>query len=146
MVVLQVLLELEVMERVKNQVCFFMTLGMNMQWYLPAESKPFSLSIGAGLHYYMGLSRMTMSSTLNYLTIDAPIFNWPLIENSDQFARQIGIFAKGKYNKWEYRFSINKPFATNQTPVNVTDADIARAVDNNNNAMVKSRICRISVF
>lgn len=99
---------------------------------LPQESKPFSLSVGAGLHYYMGLSRMTMSSTLNYLTVDAPIFNWPLIENSDQFARQIGLFAKGKYYKWEYRFSINKPFATNQNPTNVTDANLARAVDNNN--------------
>lgn len=99
---------------------------------LPKESKPFSLSVGSGLHYYMGLSRMTMSSTLNYMTVDAPIFNWPLIENSDQFARQIGLFAKGKYNKMEYRFSINKPFSTNQIPVNVTDASVAKAVDNNN--------------
>ncbi len=101
---------------------------------LPKEDKPFSLSMGAGLHYYMGLSRMTMSSTLNYMTIDAPIFNWPLIENSDQFARQIGVFAKGKYNRIEYRFSINKPFATNQIPVDVADEAVARAVDNNNNA------------
>lgn len=101
---------------------------------LPKEDKPFSLSLGAGLHYYMGLSRMTMSSTLNYMTIDAPIFNWPLIENSDQFARQIGVFAKGKYNRIEYRFSINKPFATNQIPVDVADEAVARAVDNNNNA------------
>jgi len=101
---------------------------------LPKESKPFSLSIGAGLHYYMGLSRMTMSSTLNYLTVDAPIFNWPLIENSDQFARQMGLFAKGKYDRFEYRFSLNKPFATNQTPVNVTSELNARAVDNNNSA------------
>jgi hypothetical protein len=101
---------------------------------LPKESKPFSLSIGAGLHYYMGLSRMTMSSTLNYLTVDAPIFNWPLIENSDQFARQMGLFAKGKYDRFEYRFSINKPFATNQSPVNETSELNARAVDNNNSA------------
>jgi len=101
---------------------------------LPKENKPFSLSVGAGLHYYMGLSRMTMSSTLNYMTIDAPIFNWPLIENSDQFARQMGIFVKGKYNRLEYRMSINKPFATNVTPVNVTDPNVAVAVDNNNNA------------
>ncbi|RXR22982.1 porin [Flavobacterium stagni] len=101
---------------------------------LPKENKPFSLSVGAGLHYYMGLSRMTMSSTLNYLTIDAPIFNWPLIENSDQFARQMGLFVKGKYNRLEYRMSINKPFATNVTPVNTTDANAAVAVDNNNNA------------
>ena len=101
---------------------------------LPKESKPFSLSVGGGLHYYMGLSRMTMSSTLNYMTIDAPIFNWPLIENSDQFARQIGIFAKGKYNKFEYRFSLNKPFATNQAITDVPLAENAVAVDNSNNA------------
>jgi len=100
---------------------------------LPKENKPFSLSVGAGLHYYMGLSRMTMSSTLNYMTIDAPIFNWPLIENSDQFARQIGVFAKGKYNKLEYRFSLNKPFATNQVPMDATSNATAVAVDNSAN-------------
>ena len=101
---------------------------------LPKEDQAFSLTLGAGLHYYMGLSRMTMSSTLNYMTVDAPIFNWPLIEASDQFARQIGLFAKGKYNKFEYRMSLNKPFATNQTPVDVSDAANARAVDNNNSS------------
>jgi hypothetical protein len=36
--------------------------------------------MGGGLHYYMGLSRATMASTLNFLTIDAPIFNWPLMK------------------------------------------------------------------
>ncbi|NMH28991.1 porin [Flavobacterium silvaticum] len=100
---------------------------------LPGEANKFSLSLGGGLHYYMGLSRMTMSSTLNYLTVDAPIFNWPLIENSDQFARQMGLFAKGKYGHFEYRLSYNKPFATNQVPVDVTDASAAVAVDNNGN-------------
>lgn len=80
---------------------------------LPEANNKFSLSIGGGLHYYMGLSRMTMASTLNFLCADAPIFNWPLIENSDQFARQMGIFVKGKYGKFEYRMSINKPWATN---------------------------------
>lgn len=101
---------------------------------LPQEKKPFSMSVGAGLHYYMGLSRMTMSSTLNYLAIDAPIFNWPTIENGDQFARQMGIFVKGKYNRFEYRLSLNKPFATNQTPVDVTNDAVAVAVDNSNNS------------
>lgn len=101
---------------------------------LPQDNKKFSMSIGGGLHYYMGLSRMTMSSTLNYLAIDAPIFNWPLIENSDQFARQMGIFAKGKYDRFEYRFSLNKPFATNQVPTDVPTGSAAVAVDNSNNA------------
>lgn len=100
---------------------------------VPQADKKFSLSLGGGLHYYMGLSRMTMSSTLNYLAIDAPIFNWPLIENSDQFARQGGLFAKGKYGKFEYRLSYNKPFATNLAPVDVTTSDLAVAVDNNGN-------------
>jgi len=100
---------------------------------LPEKEKKFSLTVGAGLHYYMGLSRMTMGSTLNFLAIDAPIFNWPLIEASDQFARQVGLFAKGKYGKFEYRMSVNKPYATNLQPVDVADASIVRAVDNNGN-------------
>ncbi|SHL60884.1 porin [Flavobacterium xanthum] len=97
---------------------------------LPEKDKKFSFTLGAGLHYYMGLSRLTMASTLNFLTIDAPIFNWPLIENSDQFARQVGLFAKGKYGKLEYRMSYNKPYATNLTPANTTIASNAVAVDN----------------
>lgn len=101
---------------------------------LPEKDKKFSMTLGAGLHYYMGLSRMTMASTLNFLTIDAPIFNWPLIENSDQFARQMGLFAKGKYGRLEYRLSMNKPFATNLIPADVAVAENARAVDNSNNA------------
>ncbi|KOS05561.1 porin [Flavobacterium akiainvivens] len=100
---------------------------------LPGEAKNFSLSLGGGLHYYMGLSRITMASTLNFLTIDSPILSWPLIENSDQFARQMGIFAKGKYGKLEYRFSYNKPFATNITPADALSPDAAVAVDNNGN-------------
>lgn len=102
--------------------------------FLPDPKKKFSLSVGAGLHYFMGISRMTMGSTLNFLAVDAPIFNWPLIENSDQFARQAGFFAKGKWDKLEYRFSLNKPFATNLAPANATSADRAVAVDNNGNA------------
>jgi len=100
---------------------------------LPQADKKFSLSLGAGLHYYMGLSRLTMASTLNFLTVDAPIFNWPLIENSDQFARQGGLFAKGKYGKFEYRLSYNKPFATNLVPADVPTSDLAIAVDNSGN-------------
>lgn len=100
---------------------------------LPSPGKTFSLTLGGGLHYYMGLSRMTMASTLNFLAIDAPIFNWPLIDNSDQFARQPGLFAKGKAGKFEYRLSYNKPFATNVAPVDAASNDVAVAVDNSGN-------------
>jgi hypothetical protein len=73
-----------------------------------------NLSIGAGLHYWQGPSRLSSGSTLNFLAIDAPIFNWQNIEATDQFARQFGIFAKGKLLKnkrIDYRMSVNFPYA-----------------------------------
>jgi hypothetical protein len=72
------------------------------------------VSLGAGMHYQNGLSRMTRSSTLNYLTMDAPITNWPVIEAIDQFARGIGVYAKGRVSKLDYAFSVNESFLTNQ--------------------------------
>ena len=76
-----------------------------------------NLYFGGGLHYWLGISRMTSASTLNFLAIDAPIFNWPLIEVSDQFMRQFGFYVKGKLGKLNYSTALNKPFATNNTPV-----------------------------
>lgn len=67
--------------------------------------------LGAGLHYWNGISRLSSQGTLNLLTLDAPIFNWPLIELTDQFARQFGVYAKGQVGKWDYRLAVNKPFS-----------------------------------
>ncbi len=75
------------------------------------------LHLGAGLHYWNGISRLTNTSTLNMMTLDAPIFNWPTIELTDQFARQYGIYAKGKLGKLDYRMALNKPFAAGSEPV-----------------------------
>lgn len=72
------------------------------------------LHIGAGLHYWGGVSRMTNTSTLNFMTQDAPIFNWYNIEKTDQFARNLGIFAKGKIGKLDYRLATNDPFQANE--------------------------------
>jgi hypothetical protein len=82
------------------------------------KANKYNIYLGGGLHYWLGLSRMTSASTVNFLTIDAPIFNWPLIEVSDQFIRQFGLYAKGKLGKLNYSAAVNKPFATNITPVN----------------------------
>ncbi len=70
------------------------------------------LYLGAGLHYWGGISRITSASTLNFMALDAPILNWPTIEFQDQFVREFGYYAKGKIGKFDYRVSINKPFAT----------------------------------
>lgn len=76
------------------------------------------LYIGSGLHYWLGISRLSNGSTLTFMTLDAPIFNWPLIEISDQFARQFGVYAKGKLGKLDYRMAVNKPFYVDQVPTN----------------------------
>lgn len=94
------------------------------------KKNKFTLSIGAGLHYWNGISRLSSGSTLTFLMLDAPIFNWPLIELSDQFARQYGLYFKGNYSKLHYRFSYDKPFATNITPA----ANANVAVDNSGDA------------
>lgn len=74
---------------------------------------PKYLNIGGGLHYWNGLSRMTNASTLNLMAYDAPILNWATIEATDQFARKLGIFAKGKIGKLAYQVAVNDPFETN---------------------------------
>ncbi|HEX8350673.1 MAG TPA: hypothetical protein VF598_11985 [Hymenobacter sp.] len=71
------------------------------------------LNLGAGLHYYNGISRLSSASTVNMLAMDFPITNFPTIDALDQFARYLGVFAKGRIGKFDYRISANDPFLTN---------------------------------
>ncbi len=68
------------------------------------------LYIGGGLLYWNGISRATNDSTITMMTLDAPISNWPTIEQTDQFARQLGLYAKGKAGLFDYRVSVTRPF------------------------------------
>ncbi|MBL7783662.1 MAG: porin [Saprospiraceae bacterium] len=90
------------------------------------------LYLGAGLHYFNGVSRMSSASTLNFMTLDAPIFNWQNIEATDQFARQFGFYAKGQLGRLDYRLALNKPFASGKTPAAVTKNGVADNVINEN--------------
>ncbi|WBV58846.1 porin [Chryseobacterium daecheongense] len=76
-----------------------------------------NLYLGAGLHSWNGVSRLTNASTTKMLAGDIPVFNFPAIEIADQFSRQFGIFVHGEFDRLNYRFSINKPFATNLKPI-----------------------------
>ncbi len=71
---------------------------------------PVKLYVGMGLHYWNGVSRSANASTLNFMTVDAPIFNWYTIETNDQFGRQMGIYIKGQLNRVDYRLALNQPF------------------------------------
>jgi len=64
-------------------------------------------SIGGGLHYFNGISRLNNQSTLNLMTLDNNRQSWSTLGLSDQFARHLGIFAKGKFGRLQYRVAIN---------------------------------------
>jgi hypothetical protein len=92
-----------------------------------------SLYIGTGLHYWMGISRMTTASSSAYLALDVPLVNWPLVDLSDQYARQIGIYFKGNVDRIAYRWALNKPFTvlSSATVFSGSGKEINYAVDNN---------------
>lgn len=65
-------------------------------------------AVGAGLHYWNGISRLTNQSTLNMMTLDNNRESWATLGLSDQFARHIGIYLKGKFGRFEYRLAVNE--------------------------------------
>lgn len=74
-------------------------------------SKGNGLYVGAGLHYWNGLTRLSSASTLNFMTLDQPrpFAPWHSLGYGDQFARHLGVYAKGQLGKFDYRVSINSP-------------------------------------
>ncbi|WP_103072607.1 hypothetical protein [Aquimarina sediminis] len=70
-------------------------------------------ALGGGLHYWNGISRLNNQSTLNIMTLDNNRQSWANIGLSDQFARHIGIYAKGSFGKLQYRVAINESITNN---------------------------------
>ncbi|SEA62448.1 short chain amide porin [Flavobacterium gillisiae] len=70
-------------------------------------------AIGGGLHYWNGISRLNNQSTLNLMTLDNQRQAWATLGLSDQFARHIGVYAKGAFGKFQYRVSMNGAATTN---------------------------------
>lgn len=83
-------------------------LFMHDAWVEYRISK--SLYMGGGLHYWNGISRLNNQSTLNIMPLDNPRFAWATLGTSDQFARHLGVYAKGTlFERLQYRFSWNQP-------------------------------------
>ncbi|GAA3512676.1 hypothetical protein GCM10022393_28110 [Aquimarina addita] len=92
-------------------------LGEASQLFLHGAWVQYSLgehhSIGGGLHYWNGISRLNNQSTLNMMTLDNNRQSWATIGLSDQFARHIGIYAKGSFGKFGYQVAINESVTNN---------------------------------
>ena len=70
-----------------------------------------NLFVGAGLHYWRGMTRLNNQSTLNFMTLDQsrPFYAWHSLGITDQFARHLGVYLKGSKGPFEYRFAWNNP-------------------------------------
>lgn len=78
------------------------------------------LNLGGGLHYNNGISRLTSASTTSILPLDLPLVNFPTIDQIDQFARWLGVFANGRVGKFDYRVAVDESFLANQASTPAT--------------------------
>ncbi|OEK07169.1 hypothetical protein [Roseivirga misakiensis] len=86
-------------------------LFLHGAWNEFRVTKDEKLYIGAGLHYWNGLSRLTSGSTLNFMTLDNYRQAWAQLGLSDQFARHLGVYAKGRLGKLRYTLALNNPIS-----------------------------------
>jgi len=68
-----------------------------------------AIYLGGGLHYWKGMTRLANQSTLNFMTLDntRPFVHWHSLAVTDQFARHLGAYAKGRLGNFDYRIAWN---------------------------------------
>lgn len=107
-----------------DRLAFFMQFGQNNLNYLSSRKAGAffhditadyavikkKLSIGFGLNGWNGPSRFSNISTSNILVLDPPNYQEVTNDTYDQFVRRLGVYAKGKLGKLDYRLSAAKPF------------------------------------
>ncbi len=73
-----------------------------------------AFAVGGGLHYWNGMARLASWAGLTSMTYDIPnpVIFVPGLNTTDQFARHVGLYVKGKINKLEYRVAFNDPSLT----------------------------------
>jgi hypothetical protein len=94
--------------------------GMWAQWTLGKKH-----AVGAGLHYWNGISRLNNQSTLNMMTLDNNRQSWATIGLSDQFARHMGVYGKGSFGKLQYRVAINEAITNGLNANGIPLPDVA---------------------
>lgn len=112
-----------------DRVNFFVQFGQNNLNYLSARKAGSffhditadyavvkkRLSLGAGLNGWNGPSRFSNISVASILVLDPPGYQEVTNDTYDQFVRRLGVYAKGKLGKLDYRVSAGKPFIIQTT-------------------------------
>lgn len=98
----------------KLQAFFHDALGE----YIVFKDKNY-LKLGGGLTITNGLSRFSQPSIGTIASTDVPIFAQVTVDQTDEFARKLSIFARGQIGKLDYRVMLSDPFpifTNGQTP------------------------------
>jgi hypothetical protein len=118
-------LRFQLMGYVSKRVFVYVQFGMNNFNYLAprkqgaffhdvtTEYKVYKkyLSLGAGLSTFGGPLRYSAPGVGSILMADAPIYQQTTNDQTDQFTRKLGVYAKGQIGRFDYRMAISKPFA-----------------------------------
>ncbi len=68
------------------------------------------LVLGGGLSGWNGTSRFSSSAVGSIFGLDLPVVQETTNDVTDQFVRKLGVYAKGKLNRLDYRISAANPF------------------------------------
>jgi hypothetical protein len=122
-----------------DRIAFFTQFGQNNLNYLSARKagsffhdvtldyafiKKY-LSIGMGLNGWNGPSRFSNTSISSITVLDPPNYQEVTNDTYDQFVRRLGIYAKGKIGKFDYRISAGKPFVIQTATVDPLNTNSA---------------------
>jgi hypothetical protein len=76
-----------------------------------------SFHLGAGLSGWGGFARFSSPAVISIMGYDAPLFEQNTNDVSDQFLRKLGIYAKGKLGKLDYRMMLSSPMSVQNSSI-----------------------------
>ena len=68
------------------------------------------LKIGGGLSIMNGLSRFSQPSVTSIMSMDVPVFAQATVDQTDEFARKLSLYARGQLGPLDYRLILSDPF------------------------------------
>jgi hypothetical protein len=83
------------------------------------------LIMGMGLNMYNGISRYSSGGSSTTIGVDVPVIAVPDLLTTYQNARQMSVFATGKFGKFDYRIALAKPYVASNIPTSDTASYIA---------------------
>ncbi len=101
----------------------YVQIGLNNLNFRSSRGKPVELldiyaeytisdaiALGGGKSAWNGISRYASPSTMRMLTLDLPLVALPTINVTDDLLRHLGLWAKGRVSRLDYRATVFTPY------------------------------------